>query len=87
MQPALCAVVMLASASLGHGYVVMCARFSVLTLKCAAFLEFEDERDAADAVRKLDGFKGWVSGWMNEWRVHSGTSLNPVCCIKNTQAI
>ncbi|GIL81085.1 hypothetical protein Vretifemale_10182 [Volvox reticuliferus] len=24
-----------------------------------AFLEMEDDRDAADAVRKLDGFQGW----------------------------
>eukprot|EP00208_Stichococcus_sp_RCC1054_P007502 CAMPEP_0206134830 /NCGR_PEP_ID=MMETSP1473-20131121/237_1 /ASSEMBLY_ACC=CAM_ASM_001109 /TAXON_ID=1461547 /ORGANISM="Stichococcus sp, Strain RCC1054" /LENGTH=87 /DNA_ID=CAMNT_0053526455 /DNA_START=143 /DNA_END=402 /DNA_ORIENTATION=- len=24
-----------------------------------AFIEFEDPRDAEDATRKLDGFKGW----------------------------
>jgi hypothetical protein len=30
-------------------------------LPAAAFLEFEDIRDADDAVRKLDGYRGWVS--------------------------
>lgn len=27
----------------------------------AAFIEFMDVRDAEDAVKKMDGFKGWVS--------------------------
>lgn len=27
----------------------------------AAFVEYEDVRDAQDAVKKLDGYKGWVS--------------------------
>lgn len=30
-------------------------------LPAAAFLEYEDVRDAEDAIRKLDGYKGWVS--------------------------
>jgi hypothetical protein len=35
--------------------------FLVVHVIPAAFLEYEDDRDAQDAVRKLDGYKGWVS--------------------------
>jgi len=44
----------------------------------AAFLEYEDVRDAHDAVAKLDGFRGWVSvlcgsGW------HMSSNPRPHC--------
>lgn len=50
--------------SLGSGSaaILTLTEFALLfRFLCAAFIEMEDLRDAEDAIRALDGFKGWVS--------------------------
>lgn len=49
-------------------------RFPSFLLCAAAFIEFVDVRDAEDAVKKMDGFKGWVSQ-------EGAASTHINCCI------